>query len=543
MIDDNIHCPLCQTTRARSLIKKINNFSYHHCLACDFIFINTDILQDIDNGKKVFEYQHEYCEEELDSAKQRSWGSSIARMSECFHYCKIPINNFIDIATGSGYFLDAVEHFLPDSSKRFFGWEKYPPEKEFQTKHDNYITSDLSEINVKFQAGLCIEVIEHLTPKQVHSLLHDLRDKIDEGAFFIFNTGLVDYVLKEDMDYLDPLRRGHICAWSVTALNILLHDLGYTCYPIGTKTWAIGIEFKAVRHEPNNEDIINRIWSILPENRKILEDESSGGVIKILGLESARAYLYNEELYRLGQRFNNDPTFISVNLLSQQEMEKNFKRYDVINFLAGEIDAQHYLEIGVGNPENNFNLITIKNKYSVDPGVEFELNAADFKMTSDEFFLQLNKQTLSLPHDIKFDIIFIDGLHLANQVEKDIGNSMQHLSENGFIVMHDCNPPTEYHARETYHFINGPANGFWNGTTWKAFINARTKYHSCCIDSDWGVGILSKTNRQGFNLLLQNENPYFDFNVFNNNRSEQLNLLSFETFSGNFESGTVISTH
>jgi hypothetical protein len=124
---------------------------------------------------------------------------------------------------------------------------------------------------------------------------------------------------------------------------------------------------------------------------------------------------------------------------------------------------------------------------------------------------------------------------LANQVEKDIANSIQYLSENGFIIMHDCNPPTEYHARETYNFINGPAGGFWNGTTWKAFVKARTMYYSCCIDSDWGVGILSKKNRPGFNILPHNENPYFDSNIFNNKRLEQLNLLSFEKFSGSFE--------
>jgi hypothetical protein len=51
-------------------------------------------------------------------------------------------------------------------------------------------------------------------------------------------------------------------------------------------------------------------------------------------------------------------------------------------------------------------------------------------------------------------------LHLAQQVEKDIINSIQFLSENGFIVMHDCSPPSEYHARESYNFNNGPLMDF-----------------------------------------------------------------------------------
>ena len=245
--------------------------------------------------------------------------------------------------------------------------------------------------------------------------------------------------------------------------------------------------------------------------------------------------IQNNKLYYLGKRYTNDATFISTKLLTEKEIAKKTKRHNVINFLSDKINAQHYLEIGVRNPDDNFNLINIKNKYSVDPGFEFELNPADFKMKSDEFFLQLNENKLSISNDIKFDIIFIDGLHLAYQVEKDISNSIQFLSENGFIVMHDCNPPTEFHARETYDFVISPADGFWNGTTWKAFIKARTIYYSCCIDSDWGIGVLSKKNRPGFNILPNNENVYFDFNIFINEREEQLNLRSFDKFSESFE--------
>lgn len=242
----------------------------------------------------------------------------------------------------------------------------------------------------------------------------------------------------------------------------------------------------------------------------------------------------DNKLYLLGKRFNNDSTFSSVNSLTQAEMSKLPKRFDVINFLTTKINAQNYLEIGVRNPADNFNLINIKNKYSVDPGLEFKENPVDYKMTSDEFFDQLNENVLSISNNIKFDIIFIDGLHIAYQVEKDIENSMKFLSEDGFIVLHDCNPPTEYHAREAYNFNNSPADGFWNGTTWKAFVKARTIYNSCCIDSDWGVGILTKKKMACFNISPKNENDFFDFTFFNNHRIKQLNLLSFEKFSDSF---------
>lgn len=94
--------------------------------------------------------------------------------------------------------------------------------------------------------------------------------------------------------------------------------------------------------------------------------------------------------------------------------------------------------------------------------------------------------------------------------------------------MHDCNPPTQWHARETFNFYFSPAGGYWNGTTWKAFLKHRSNpvLQSCCIDTDWGVGILSKTWPLGNSV--KNDNPFFEFSVLKRNRQLQLNLISFE---------------
>ncbi len=167
----------------------------------------------------------------------------------------------------------------------------------------------------------------------------------------------------------------------------------------------------------------------------------------------------------------------------------------------------------------------------MDPGLEYKANPVDFKLTSDEFFAQLQENKLKLASDFKFDIIFIDGLHLAEQVERDIENAMKHISNTGFVILHDCNPPTEYHAREDYSFFNSPARECWNGTTWKAFYKARANYYSCCIDSDWGLGILSKTAQTGFNKLeLPLTNKFYEYSVLEQNRTKDLNLLSFDEF-------------
>lgn len=229
--------------------------------------------------------------------------------------------------------------------------------------------------------------------------------------------------------------------------------------------------------------------------------------------------------YREKDFFHND-----ANNKSLFEIAKTPSRTDVLNFLLNTFKTDtKYLEIGVRNPEDNFNSIHAKVKYSVDPGIEFIENPVDFKYTSDVFFEKLNNGEI-LDKEIKFDIIFIDGLHLAEQVDRDIKNALDFIIDEGFIVLHDCNPPTEFHASETYSYSLSPSKGYWNGTTWKAFFNYRKRQdiYSCCIDTDWGVGIISKKIKLGEPSKISNE--YYEFNVFEKNRKESLNLISFEDF-------------
>lgn len=243
------------------------------------------------------------------------------------------------------------------------------------------------------------------------------------------------------------------------------------------------------------------------------------------------------EKYKIGNSILKDEYFIQTKILSIEEKAKITLRTDIINFLLAQTASENYLEIGVRNPDNNFNKVLSKNKYSVDPGVEFKNNPVDFKMTSDDFFSSLEKNTFcNIKNTIKFDLIFIDGLHLANQVELDIKNSLKYIKEDGFIVLHDCNPPTEFHQRENYNFKKSPAGVLWNGTTWKAFYKSRCSHnlYSICFDTDWGVGVISLKDRKGFNNLESLENNYFEFNELIKKKQRHLNLQSFEQWKIKF---------
>lgn len=237
-----------------------------------------------------------------------------------------------------------------------------------------------------------------------------------------------------------------------------------------------------------------------------------------------------DAMFQLGKKYKNSSYHIEGKNKTRLETEKVPKRFDIINFLLNTFKTDTiYLEIGVRYPEHNFNKINARKKYSVDPGLENKTNPVDFKLTSDDFFNKLNNDEI-LSRDIKFDVIFIDGLHLAEQVEKDIENALKFIKDDGYIVLHDCNPPTFFHASELYKYRLSPALGHWNGTTWKAFYKSRLRadLYSCCIDTDWGIGVISKTKKIGQNTIV--ENPFFEYSVLDCKRQDSLGLLSFEDF-------------
>ena len=158
-------------------------------------------------------------------------------------------------------------------------------------------------------------------------------------------------------------------------------------------------------------------------------------------------------------------------------------RTTIINYLIAKSKAKSYLEIGVWNGHNFDNIVCAK-RLGVDPAPETLKNPELCKvMTSDEFFAQNTE---------RFDVIFIDGLHHADQVLKDLTNATKCLNQNGYIVCHDMNPLTQ-RAQE----IPYSGQGMWNGDCWKALVEFRKQnyqYDVTVVDVDHGCGIISLKN-------------------------------------------------
>jgi methyltransferase family protein len=248
--------------------------------------IDPRVLAKIDGGGPgPRRYDEAYFETERTSARDRAYGSSLARCAEALLYARIPVRRFLDVGTGHGYLLDALAMHLPSHRDAFAGVELFPPPG--RSTHPNYIEGSVASAPGTYDAGSCIEVIEHLTPAQLARLLGELATRSNPGALYIVNSGQPRYVLDDDPGYLDPDGRGHIFSYSLEAVALLAEPQGFRVLPLRGKTWAFLLEYD--RADPSAPE--DRIWSALPENVALLSDPDRGTVLRILGLESARAYL------------------------------------------------------------------------------------------------------------------------------------------------------------------------------------------------------------------------------------------------------------
>jgi hypothetical protein len=129
-----------------------------------------------------------------------------------------------------------------------------------------------------------------------------------------------------------------------------------------------------------------------------------------------------------------------------------------------------YLEIGVlwGNTFEN---VRADERVGVDPYPSIDVrrlptNATYHAVTSDEFFESLS------PTD-SFDVIFLDGLHTAEQTYQDLAHAIRHLKVGGAVIIDDTVPsdvasaiPDEDQSRRMRAEL-GLSGGQWHGDVFR----------------------------------------------------------------------------
>ena len=218
-----------------------------------------------------------------------------------------------------------------------------------------------------------------------------------------------------------------------------------------------------------------------------------------------------EKLNKLSKIFNKLYYNIFVESFKKKlhfNFPSNYFRWDLIQYLINKNKYSDYLEIGC-DQDQLFSKIKIENKIGVDP-----YSGGNVRKTSDDFFKDNKK---------KFDIVFIDGLHIYNQVKKDILNSLDCLKEGGIVLVHDCMPDSlSKQAVPRYRMI-------WNGDVWRAIVDLRQRedLEIFTCEMDQGIGIIKKEINSS---ILKIEKPLINlkFKDYFDNYKKLLRVISVE---------------
>ncbi|MGE4291586.1 MAG: class I SAM-dependent methyltransferase [Desulfovibrio sp.] len=190
-------------------------------------------------------------------------------------------------------------------------------------------------------------------------------------------------------------------------------------------------------------------------------------------------------------------------------------RMELINIIAEHIGAKNYLEVGV-----RFGAclsgIRAPNRVGVDPqpmlheakpehrpGLE---GVTLYLCTSDEYFAKASE---------RFDLVFVDGMHLYEFAMRDLLNALNLLRPGGFVVMHDMCPRCAAVAGRCRTSTE------WNGDVWKVSLDVHLHYPDIgffVADTDFGLGVFWKRNPETvYPVRWDRELPNLGFDLYEKN--------------------------
>lgn len=472
---------------------------FNHAYAVMRLIQNASAIADVNGYENVYFVNYDYV---LNDENILIRHSDLLKDNDIVSY------NWLDY--GSNHTNNISSGFFSVKNTPFYNLIKNIKSKEDYCKYgspvfeeflyeyvNNYST--LKTVNISIS-----ELLDNLTPEEVSSgkiattnkvaVKSILDDFIIKGKYHLFLT-------KDGSDnYYIFIRYSHT---SNITFNVLGREYkwvtnpGVNLIPVNEKQLEYGID---INIDTNNEDDIN------VDRRLNIKTTPSNCTI------TERSYIQNlfedivEKKYTIEKYCDDNAP----------------KRYDLINYIAEQYDSNDYLEIGV-NDGSCIRKIRIPNKDGVDPSPNSELGFGEpvpeinYQVTSDYFFDNYAYK--------KYDVIFIDGLHHAEQVDVDIQNSLKYLNDGGFILLHDCNPP-EYEIQ-----LVPRQSGIWNGDVWKSIVKLRCTDSTLkinVIDTDWGIGLITKGEQEIYTKASLEE--CLEWNYFDLNRDEILNIISVDEF-------------
>lgn len=136
-------------------------------------------------------------------------------------------------------------------------------------------------------------------------------------------------------------------------------------------------------------------------------------------------------------------------------------------------------------------------------------------MTSDEFFSNLNI-------NIKYDTIFIDGLHECHQVTRDFTNSLKHSNEGSIIIFDDVYPFNEYEQIIPVNTVYGASTG----DVWKLIYHILPILKSLEVDIYFFKDL--HFHVRGMFAIVVNKNLINNINKFEFDGNNISNIYSYK---------------
>jgi len=204
------------------------------------------------------------------------------------------------------------------------------------------------------------------------------------------------------------------------------------------------------------------------------------------------------------------------------------KRSDLINSLFQKYNMINpkYLEIGVWTGET-FRHVNSNDKDGVDPGQYCDCDLVNYKITSDEFFKNNTK---------RYDFIFIDGLHTAFQVSKDLYNSINCLNPNGIIMLDDVYP----HSKNEQEALNLNKSGAQTGDVWKAVYNVLPSLTNMCSniyfvkETERGNLVLKFSDKIDTNIEIDSSIPTVNVDGWYSGSDAEWNKFNYDIDFNNY---------
>ena len=309
------------------------------------------------------------------------------------------------------------------------------------------------------------KVIEENTWKKVFLMAEDdSNPTLTELLDFCYQHGISHQLVRRGMrgDFEFLLGSTNLC-FGYTSLIPALAQLSTNllkAFSFETRIWTEGVQIVQIKDEIGTykDSILDNNWKNSSDQLKLMLSYP---------LENLAYVTVDEEPDpKTPPREATKSSLLSTNGFTTAS--------ESINHFRKVINAENYLEVGVLSGLT-FSKIEVKNKTAVDPKFSCDpktLGGYFFETTSNEYFETLDK-------NVKFDLIYLDGLHTFEQTLLDLLNSMQFLSPKGLIIVDDVYP-SDYLASLPNHQLalelkarNGDADRNWMGDVYRTIAFAR----------------------------------------------------------------------